>query len=98
MTFTVIILLVLLISLVLLLTAAIKRVQLTREQTQASINRIQAYLDKRKHSPIRHQRQIPGDLYQGEDPFKNIEVDINKNLEQPVYNASIEKVVHPDRG
>jgi len=70
MTFTVIILLVLLISLVLLLTAAIKRVQLTREQTQASINRIQAYLDKRKHSPIRHQGQIPEDLYQGEDSLK----------------------------
>jgi hypothetical protein len=81
MTFIVIILLLLFLSLVLLLTAAIKRVQLTQEHTQNSINRIQAYLDKRKHSPFRRNGQIPGDLYQGDDTLKNNEVDINKNLE-----------------
>jgi predicted PurR-regulated permease PerM len=81
MTFTVIILLVLLISLVMLLTAAIRRVQLTQQQTQTSINRIQAYLDKLKNRPIRHNRQVPDDLKEDGDTLKNIEVVINKNLE-----------------
>jgi predicted PurR-regulated permease PerM len=81
MTFTVIILLVLLISLVMLLTAAIRRVQLTQQQTQTSINRIQAYLDKRKNRSIHHSGQIPGGISENPDTLKNIDDDINKNLE-----------------
>ena len=81
MTFTVIILLVLLVSLALLLSATVIRVQLAREQTQSSITRIQTFLDKRGNRPLHHtgQKQIDHDGRGG--PLKNNEDGITTILE-----------------
>ena len=73
MTLTIVILLVLITSLILLITAAIKRIHLTEQQTQSTINRIQTYLDKRQNRPPRPADHIVDDLNDSETTLENNE-------------------------
>lgn len=81
MTFTVIILLVLLVSLALLLSATVIRVQLAREQTQSSITRIQTFLDNRQNRSLQPAGPIQDNLNDSGGIVRNNEDGINTILE-----------------
>ena len=81
MTFTVIILLVLLVSLALLLSATVIRVQLAREQTQSSITRIQTFLDNRQNRSLQPTGPIQDNLNDSGGIVRNNEDGINTILE-----------------